>query len=172
MKPVLKIGHFPIIDHLILGITKRHDASYFTNFKLETVLFQNWEAMTQALMAKEIHGTFILFPLAIELFRQGANIKVVLLGQREGQVLVVSPKIKSLKELKNKAIFIPHKYSVHHILIHRILKDAGIDLETDVTFRTGFKHIREIPQNLKDGKVDAFVVAEPWGTIASIDKTL
>ncbi len=164
MKPTLTIGHFPIIDHLTLGVAKKHDGEYFKNFNLETKLFRNWQKLCQDITNGAVHGAFILFPLAMELFRAGVDIKIVLLGHREGQVLVVSNEIKSVRDLKGKTVFIPHRFSIHNILLHQILKRAGLNPLTDVIYKEGFDDVREITQNLITGKVQAFIAAEPFGT--------
>lgn len=166
MKLVFTIGYFPIIDHLILGVAEKKDGANFKNFNLKTQLFQNWDAMTNALLKKEIEGVFLLFPLAIELFRKGAGIKIVLLGHREGQVCVVRNEIKNITDLKGKTVLIPHKYSVHNFLMYRILKSAGLNPLKDVSYKIGFENIKDIPVKLAQNEVQAFVSAEPWGTVA------
>jgi NitT/TauT family transport system substrate-binding protein len=108
----------------------------------------------------------MLFPLAMELFRKGAPIKVVLLGQREGQILVVGNDIKKIFDLKGKTILTPHKFSVHTLLLHQILKNAGLDPSHDVHYELGFENVNDMPKLLKRGNIQAFVSAEPWGTIA------
>lgn len=70
MKPNITIGHFPIIDHLILGIAQKNDGGYFGHFNLRTKIFRNWAKMIDNLNSKKIDGAFLLFPLAIELFRK------------------------------------------------------------------------------------------------------
>ena len=116
MKPTFIIGHLPLIDHLILGVAKQHEGDYLKHLVLNTKLFRNWDTMADALSGKQIHGAFLLFPLGIEMFRKGMDIKIVLLGHREGQVCVVDNSIRDLKDLKGKKIFIPHRFSVHYIL--------------------------------------------------------
>lgn len=167
MKPKLTIGHFPIIDHLILGVARHHDGPYYKNLELATQEFSNWEKMSEALMSGVIQGTFMLAPLAMELFRKGARIKVVLLGQREGQVMIASPSITTPSDLKGKTVLVPETFSIHNILLHQVLRSAGLDPERDVAIQAGFQDVHQIPRLLHDGTVDAFVSAEPWGTLTT-----
>lgn len=166
MKTKLTIGHFPTVDHLILGVTQKNDARDFLHLSLKTKLFENWDAMAKALVSKRLDGEFILFPLAMELFRKGAPIKLVLLGQREGQVLVVQNDIKKISDLKGKTVLTPHKFSVHTLLLYQILKRAGLDPLCDVHRELGFKNVRDMPEMLARGSIQAFIAAEPWATIA------
>lgn len=165
MKPTLTIGHLPIIDHLILGVAEKNDGGYFKSFSLQRKLSYNWEPIVEDLANGRLDGAFILFPLALDLFRKGEKIKIALLGQREGQVLVVSNDVKSLKELEGKTMQVPNKYSVHNILQFKLLQQAGVDAAR-VNYRIGFDDVREFPELLQKGETQAFITAEPWGTVA------
>ena len=161
----LTVGHFPIVDHLILGVSRKHDDGFFQNFELKMVEYQRWKNMCDDLLAARLDGTFMLFPLAMDLYRNGAPIRIVLLGQREGQVIVLGNGVKNIADLKGKTVWLPSLYSVHNILLHQALKTAGL-ADSDVTRTIGSIDIHEIPQLLKEKKFDGFVSAEPWGTIA------
>jgi NitT/TauT family transport system substrate-binding protein len=166
MKPKLTIGHFPIIDHLVLGVAKANDGGHFANFELQTKNYVNWDVMAKDMMNKKLDGMFILSPFALDLFHKGAGAKIVLLGQREGQAIVASKNIRDIRGLRGKKVLVPHKFSVHNILFYKTLKHAGLDPARDVSYETGFKDVRDIPGMLEGGQVDAFVSAEPWNTIA------
>ena len=167
MKPKLTIGHFPIIDHLILGVAAHNDGGTFAHFNLKTELFRTWEKMASALKTKKIDGTFIIFPLAMELFREGVDLRAVLLGQREGQILILEKSIKSVKDLKGKTILVPHRYSVHNILVHQLLKREGLNPDTDVHFKTSFKDVGELGSAIRQGMAQAVCTTEPWGVISA-----
>lgn len=166
MKSRITIGHFPIIDHLILGVAAHNDGGSFTHFDLKTQLFYNWQKMADALKNDKIDGTFIIFPLAMELFREGVDIKLLLLGQREGAILMLKKDIKNIKDLKGKTILIPHKYSVHNILLHQLFKREGLDPDKDVFYKMNFEDVRELGTAIGEGKVQAVCTTEPWGVIA------
>lgn len=165
MKPSLTIGHFPIIDHLILGVAVHNDSSQYKHFTLRTKLFTDWPAISEALETGAIDGAFVLFPLAFELFRRGLKSHLVLLGHREGQILIAKKGITKVEELKGKTVFVPDKYSTHHILLCLALRQAGLTLD-DVKIQMGFSHPREMVSMLEEGKIDAFVSAEPMGSEA------
>lgn len=165
MKQKLSIGYIPTIDHLILGVAAHTD----TEHDLSPKLFTSWSDMTDTLMKGDIDGAFLLFPLGFELFRQDPSIRLILLGHREGQLLVAGNHIKTISDLKSKTVFVPDVYSTHHILLHKILKSAELSLE-DITLKTGFSHPKDMITMLQDGSIDAFVAAEPMGTYAEEEK--
>lgn len=166
MKPKIIIGHLPLLDHLILGVAKKNESAYLDSLDLQTQKFPNWQTITNAFIEKKIDGAFLFFPLALELFRNGEDIKIILLGHREGQVLVTRNEIQSVKDLQGKTIFIPHRYSTHHILLFEILKNEGIDITKDVQLQIGYEDVREVTELLAANKIQAFIIAEPLGTEA------
>ncbi len=73
-KPVLKIGHLRITDHLILGVTKtkiNKGVEIFRNSTIVTVPMTGWNRIGEALTAGEIDIAFMLAPYAMELFHSG-----------------------------------------------------------------------------------------------------
>ncbi len=166
MKQTITIGHFCVIDHLVLGVAAKNDESNLSKIELKTRMFYNWAKLVNSLESGEVDGAFLLFPLAMESFRKGVDIKLVLLGQREGQVLVMKKGLESISDLKGKTIFVPNEFSVHNILIRKILKKAGVDPNKDVTFKKSFDDIRELVTVIIEGKADAILTGEPWGTLA------
>lgn len=162
--PKLRVGYLPILDHLTLAVAQHQQNNQFENFSLELKEFLNWNDLSKALNNNQLDATFILAPLAIELFRQGLDIQIILLGHREGQVLVVTNEINSLADLKGKKIHLPHRFSTHHILLAKEFADNNINLSKDCKIIFGYKNIRLAGDDLSGAVTDAFMVAEPMGT--------
>ncbi len=161
MRNKITIGHLPILDHLILGIAKEKDT--FKHFSLDAELFSNWDDIANALTNKKIDGAFLLFPLALDVFRKTKDIQLVLLGHREGQVLAANKDIKGIRNLRGKKVFVPHIFSTHHILLHKLLQTEGLTTR-DVTLQVGNKNIKDIVGALAGNDIQAFIAAEPFGT--------
>jgi len=166
MKPQITIGHLPILDHLILGVAEQNDGAYLEHVELVAQLFPNWDSIATALAEKKIDGAFLFFPLTLDLFRNGADIKLILLGHREGQVLVARNDVNSVADLKGKTIFLPHRFSTHHILLFKALQNEGLDITKDVNLKIGYEHVQEVTELLARDEVQAFIIAEPFGTEA------
>ena len=163
----LTIGHFPIIDHLILGVAQYHDGAYFQHLELKTKEFSTWRTMSDELRAGTIDGTFIPGPLAMELIRNGFHGKIVLLGQREGQVFTVRNEITDVAMLKGKTVLIPDVFSTGHIFLDRILKSVGLDRAKDISIVSDYNPTTDITKIFHENKIQAFMSAEPRGTIVS-----
>ncbi|PWB49660.1 MAG: twin-arginine translocation pathway signal protein [Candidatus Methanoperedenaceae archaeon] len=166
-KPMLKIGYLPI-THSMLPVVA-HAQGKFSKVNVEMVKFSSWTELAEALKAGKIDGGgSILNTLAIKLAEQGVPLRSVLMAVRDGSVLVVKNDIKDVKELKNKTIAIPSKFSPHYILLQKYLEDNGLDVGNDV------KTIELAPPDmvsaLASGSIDGYIVAEPFGAKAEDSK--
>ena len=166
-KPVLKVGHLPITDHLTVIAQGREQ---FQSFELQLVKFSSWAELAEALKAGAIDGAYALTPISIGLRQKGVPLHAVLLGHRNGSVLTVrnSPDLASVADLKGRTIAIPNRLSTHNILLRKLLLQHRIDPEKDV------KLIELAPPEmvnaLSTGRIDAFIVAEPFGGQAELQK--
>ena len=164
-KPVLKIGHLPITHSTPLVMAHEKNSGEFDDFTLEVVKFSSWPELTEALFAGRIDGAVMLFELALAGRQRGIPIKAVALGHRDGNVMVTRPEIASVSDLAGKRVAIPSRFSVHHVLLHKALQDAGLSLE-DVEL------VEMAPPDmmaaLAGNEIAAYLVAEPFGAIAEV----
>jgi len=166
VRPTLRIGHIPITDHLILGISHERDSEGFKHCNLEPVKFKAWPQLAEGLKNGDLQGAFILAPLAVALALEGAPLKVTLLGHRDGSALIVKvgPEVNTVEDLKGKLMALPHKLSIHNILLHKVTTEAGLEYGRDV--RTTMMAPPKMPAALSAGEIDGYVVAEPFGAQA------
>ncbi|WP_371378985.1 ABC transporter substrate-binding protein [Sporomusa aerivorans] len=166
-KPTVKIGYLPITDHLTMIA---HGQTEFKQFTLEPVKFSGWPELAEALKGGAIQGAFALTPIGMSLKQKGVPVKAVFLGHRNGSVLTakVGPELNKVEDLRGKTIAIPSRFSTHNILIHKVLTDKGINPNNDVKLLD--MSPPEMVNALATGKVDAFIVAEPFGGQAEMQK--
>jgi NitT/TauT family transport system substrate-binding protein len=167
VKPSLKIGYLPITDHLTMIA---HSQVEFRGFVFEPVKFSNWAELSEALKAGAIQGAYALTPIGLSLKQKEVPIKTVFLGHRNGSVLTgkLSPEINSIADLKGKTIAIPSRFSTHNLLLQKSLLEYGIKPDADVKLLDMAPP--EMVNALATGKVDAFIVAEPFGGQAELQK--
>lgn len=171
-KTTFKIGHLKITDHLILGITKHKldkGEEVFNHCALETVPKTGWNEIDEALCNGSLDGAFILAPMAIDLFKSGQKIKLVLFGHKNGSCFVSSKaaKIKNIQDFKGKTVIIPYQLSVHHMLLHKTLSEAGLTpgFGKDVLLEVlAPSQIPEAMQYDDTGEIGGFIVAEPFAS--------
>ncbi|MDM8522323.1 ABC transporter substrate-binding protein [Desulfococcaceae bacterium HSG8] len=160
-KTTLKIGYLPILDHLALMVSHVRENDSLREISVEPMRFKSWRAAVNALKSGVIDGAFLLSNLAMDQFAKGVDIRSVLVAHRNGSGITVkkdSP-INSPADLKGKNIGIPAKISTHTALLDKYLRQGGLSL-TDVNTR-GIAPPNMIPA-LKENRIDAFIVAEPF----------
>jgi NitT/TauT family transport system substrate-binding protein len=161
----IRLGHLPITDHLTIIAAAR---AHFEKLTLEPVKFASWPELAEALKAGSLEAAFALTPISLTLRQKGVPIKIVLLGHRNGSVLLAANDIAKVSDLRGKTVAIPSRFSTHNILLRRLLAREGMDADRDVT-------LVELPppemvQALARGGISAFIVAEPFGAQAELRK--
>ncbi len=159
--PNFKIGYIPIVDHLILGVAKKREGDDLKSFNLDPIRFPDMGTVAEGIRSGDLDGGFLLAPLAFQAKLKGAKIKILALGHRNGSAFVVrvKPGIDSVKDLRDKTIAIPHRFSTHNMLLHMFTSKEGLIPNRD------FKVIElgptEMPSALAGGVIDGYIVAEP-----------
>ena len=175
-KPNIKIGHLKITDHLILGVTDlklKKGKETFNHCTMSTVLKNGWNEVADGLAGKTLDGAFILAPTAMDLFKSGVGLKLLLFTHKAGSVLVKSKaaKIEKIEDFAGKVVLIPYQLSVHNMLFHKVLAEKGLKPGTsnmpgiDVTLEVvAPSMMAEAIQYDEEGEIAGFIVAEPIGS--------
>jgi len=180
-KPVLRIGHLRITDHLILGITDlkvQKGKETFDHCHLEPVVKTGWMEVADGLADGSLDGAFVLAPTAMDLVYSGVELKLILFGHRAGSILVKSNRagINGVEDYEGKFVLIPYQLSVHNMLFHQLLAKKG--LTPGKSGQQGVNVFLEemapgmMPDVLRedeDGEIAGFMVAEPIGSQAVND---
>ncbi|SDT96308.1 ABC transporter substrate-binding protein [Desulfobacula phenolica] len=175
-KPEIKIGYLKITDHLILGVTDlklKKGMEKFEHCTLKPVLKNGWNEVADALSVKSLDGAFLLAPTAMDMFKSGVDLKLLLFAHKSGSVLVKSKNayIETIEDFAGKIVLIPYQLSVHNMLFHRLLSEKG--LKPGRSTEKGIDVILEVvapfqmPEAIEldeEGEIGGFIVAEPFGS--------
>lgn len=175
-KPALKIGYLKITDHLILGVTDlklKKGMETFEHCTLEPVVKNGWNEVADALAVKGLDGALILAPTAMDLYKSGTDVKLLLFAHKSGSILVKSKKanIETIEDFAGKTVLIPYQLSVHNMLFHKLLSEKG--LKPGRSNEKGIDVILEVvapfqmPEAIEydeEGEIGGFIVAEPIGS--------
>jgi NitT/TauT family transport system substrate-binding protein len=103
----------------------------------------------------------MLAPLAMAMREQGAPVKIVYLGHRDGTAMMVhkDSRIYTLKDLQGKRIAVPNRYSNQYLIIFKGLREAGLTLK-DVNIVE--MPPPDMPAALYSKAVDAITSGEPF----------
>lgn len=159
----LKIGYLPITDHMLIIAAERES---FKTVAIEPVKFSSWPEIAEALKAGAIDGGFLLTPIGLTLRGNGAPVQVVMLGHRNGSVITVKQDagIDRIEDLKGRSIAVPSPFSTHNILLRKVLTEHQMDPTRDL--RIVDMAPPEMVNALATGRIDGFIVAEPFGAQA------
>ncbi len=177
-KPVIKIGHIKITDHLILGVTKdkvdkgEQSLQYCS---LETVPKMGWNEISDSLSDGSIDGAFVLAPTAMDIFKAGIGIKLILFTHKNGSILIKNKaaNIQKIEDFKGKVVLIPYQLSIHNMLFHKLLSEKG--LRPGTSNEAGVEVLLEVmapammPEAVQydeEGEIAGYIVAEPIGSQA------
>ena len=176
--PCIRIGHLKIVDHLILGISNlclKRDEINTSAINLEAPIMTSWSQLTDSLVSKELDGAFMPAPLAMDLFAQGLDIKILMFAHRSGSLIVKNnvENMKTIADFKGKTILVPSELSIQTMLLHRLLSSAGLSFENhenknaDVMYEVVAPFIMaEMLACDQEMDIAGFSVAEPFASIA------
>ena len=170
-KPVVKVGHLYITDHLVLGVTQdklKSGKETFQNLDLELKAYRGWNPLQDDLRSGALDAACILAPIAMEQFYAGVKIKLILQTHKSGSVIIKNKRanINTITDFKGKSVLIPHYLSVHHLLFDKLLRESGLEIGVgkDINFDVvAPSDIPEIMEWDEKGSVGGFIVAEPFG---------
>lgn len=161
--PTLKVGYLPITHSLAVVVADHLNAGKYKNLKVEPVKFSSWPELLDAYNSGQAQAVSELLVLALAGAEKGIPKTVAALSHRHGDILTVAKEINSVKDLQGKRVAIPHRMSVHNILLAQALKKAGLTLN-DVEWIE--MPPPDMPAALARGDIKGFIVAEPFGTKA------
>ncbi len=162
------VGFLPVTCHLTCPVTNWVTEHSDAGTVFEAQKFMDFPSMKEALIARKIDATFMITPLAMKLVSDGQPVKIVYLGHRDGSAIMVpvdSP-IKDFAGLKGKIVAIPSRFSNQNILMHRMMKQFGMQ-EGDITLKE--LPPPEHPSALAAKAIDAFIIGEPHAARAEMD---
>jgi ABC-type nitrate/sulfonate/bicarbonate transport system substrate-binding protein len=176
--PKLSVAHIQITDHIVMGVLAgliRRGRITPESFQLSLSRQPGWNELRTALSEGAVDAACVLAPIAMELFRSGVPIRLVLLTHKGGSIFVrnrlAGDGRPSKEYYRGKTFFIPHEFSIHHMLAHRYFTEMGLkvgdagDPEIDV----GLEVVSPIrmPGYLEaNPDASGYMVAEPLGTKA------
>jgi len=158
---VVRMGYMPVLANLaspLLDAASRLSGE--TRF--EAVKFSSFAEMGQALRSGHIDAAFMIAPLAIVLHQQGADIKIVYIGNRHESTLVVRSDIqaKDFGDLAGRTLAVPLRYSGHNLCARQLQERYGA---AGARVRIIEMNPPDMPSALAMGSLDAYFVGEPFG---------
>ena len=168
VRNTMSVGFLPVTCHLTCPVTAWVTEHSDKGTVFEAQKFTDFPSMKEALLARKIDATFMNAPLAMKLVIDGAPVKIVYLGHRDGTAVVVRADgpIQKFEDLAGKTVLIPGRFSNQNIFLHRMMKEKGMPFDSMT--------IKEVPPpehptTLAAGNCDAYIIGEPHAAKAEME---
>ena len=93
----IKIAYLPI-THSLAVLAEADELQEEDGIKIELIKYGSWPELLDALNSGKVDGASVLIELAMKSKQEGVGMKAVALGHKDGNVLIVSNKIKDVSE--------------------------------------------------------------------------
>jgi NitT/TauT family transport system substrate-binding protein len=154
------MGYMPVIANLACPLLD-YATKEGNGIRFEALKFSSFAEMGEAVRNGHIQAAFIIAPLSIVLKQQGAEVRVVYIGNRHESTLVIRKnlKAKDFGDLAGKKIAVPIRYSGHNLAIRRLAEQFQI---RGAQLNIVEMNPPDMPSALATGSLDAYFVGEPF----------
>jgi NitT/TauT family transport system substrate-binding protein len=172
----VKIGYLPITDAAPLLVAHGRKLFEAQGLKAEAPrLFRSWAQLVEAFVAGQVNVVHLLSPATLWV-RYGAKFpaKVVAWNHVNGSALTVQNDIDHVSDLGGKTVAIPFWYSIHNILLQKLLaanKLAVVTRARGEAVKPNEVNLvvlspSEMVSALAAKSIAGFIVAEPFNAAA------
>ncbi len=175
----VKIGYLPITD--ATAVLTAHARKLFEAEGLKTEpprLFRSWAQIVEAFVGGQVNVIHLLSPSTLWV-RYGTRFpaKVTAWNHVNGSALTVAPHINTVADLGGSTFAVPFWYSIHNILLQRLLRDAGLTAVTrarDARLNANEVNLVVLPpaemvSALAAKSISGFIVADPFNAAAELN---
>lgn len=175
----VRIGYLPITDATPLLVA--HGKGFFEaeGLKVEKpVLFRGWSQIVEAFLAGQVNVVHLLSPMTVWA-RYGSKTpaKVVAWNHTSGSGLTVANDINSVAELGGKTVAIPFWYSIHNVVLQKLLRENGLKVVKRPDGEIAPDEVNlvimappDMVPALAAGQIAGYIVAEPFNAAAEINQ--
>jgi NitT/TauT family transport system substrate-binding protein len=159
-RPVVRMGYMPVITNLACPLLD-YASRTGTGVRFEALKFSSFAEMGEALRNAQIQAAFIIAPLSIVLHQQGADVRIVYIGNRHESTLVVRKdlNVTSFRDLAGKTLAVPMRYSRHNLCARQLVEKNGM---SGSDLRIVEMNPPDMASALATGGLDAYFVGEPF----------
>jgi len=174
----VRLGYLPITDATPLLVADQLKLFEEQGLRTEKPrMFRSWAQLVEAFVAGQVNVIHLLTPATLWV-RYGARFpaKIVAWNHMGGSALTVGNNINNVGDLAGKTVAIPFWYSIHNILLQKILVESGLkaislrpgQVQADDEVNLVVQPPAEMVSALAGGSIAGFIVAEPFNATAEL----
>ena len=175
---VVRIGYLPITDATALLVA--HAKGFFEAEGLQSekpTLMRSWSSLVEGFASHKFNLVHLLKPIPVWMrYNNNIPVKILAWAHTNGSGLVVGKKtgITEFDGLGRTRIAVPYWYSMHNIVLQYGLREVGLTPiianrkpgPTEVALQ--ILPPPEMPAALAAGKIDGYIVAEPFNALGEL----
>lgn len=173
----LRVGYLPITDAAPLLVA--HAAGLYEPAAVSStkpVLFRSWSSLAEAFVTRKVDVVHLLMPMAVALrYAMKSPVQVLGWNHTNGSALTVAPDIVDLEQLAGAQVAIPAWWSIHNIILQRMLRTHGLRPVIRTGASRGDKTVELVVMSpsdmvpaLANGSIAGYVVADPFNAMAQV----
>ncbi len=176
----MRIGYLPITDATPLLVA--HRLGFFSEQGVSVekpVMVRSWEILIESFLAGKFNLTHMLFPIPVWLrYKQKIPVKVLAWNHINGSAVTVRGEdgISGFKDLGGRQMAVPSWYSMHNLILQMGIRAYGLTpVIQPQSARLAPDRVNlfilpppEMPTALLSGKIDGYIVADPFNALAEI----
>ena len=157
---LIRMGYMPVITNMAAPLLD-YASKDGSGVRFEALKFSSFAEMGESLRNGHIQAGFIIAPLSIVLHQQGANVKIIYIGNRHESTLVYRKDldVKTFADLAGKSIAVPMRYSGHNIATRQLAEKFGL---TGAQLNIVEMNPPDMASALATGALDSYFVGEPF----------
>lgn len=175
---VVRVGYLPITDATALLVA--HYGGFFADEGLESekpVLVRSWSTLVESFAARKFNLVHLLKPIPVWMrYNNNFPVKILAWAHTNGSGLVVGKRnnAQNFTELGGSRIAVPYWYSMHNIVLQYALRQVGLtpvitaDAPSANEVALQILPPPEMPAALAAGKIDGYIVAEPFNALGEL----
>ena len=172
----VKIGYLPITDATPLLVAHGKGLFEAEGLRVEQpVRFRGWSQIVEAFLAGQVNVVHLLSPITVwARYNSQTPAKVVAWNHTSGSGLTVADDIDSVADLGGKVVAIPYWYSIHNVVLQKLLRDSGLSVAaagaTPAANEVGLVLMApaDMVPALAAGQIAGYIVAEPFNAAAEV----
>jgi NitT/TauT family transport system substrate-binding protein len=176
--PPVRIGYLPITDATPLLVAHARRLFEAEGLRVEAPrLFRSWAQVVEAFVGGQVNVIHLLSPAALWV-RYGTRFpaKITAWNHVNGSALTVAPSVNRIEDLGGQVVAVPFWYSIHNVLLQRLLRDAGLEpVIRPRDAKPGPREVNlvvlppaEMVSALAARSIAGFVVADPFNAAAEL----
>ncbi|MCK9508706.1 MAG: ABC transporter substrate-binding protein [Pigmentiphaga sp.] len=172
----VRIGYLPITDATTLLVAHQRKLYEAEGLRTEQPrLFRSWAQLVEAFIAGQVNVIHMLSPATLWM-RYGTKFptKVVAWNHMSGSALTVLTDINSVTDLGGKVVAIPFWYSIHNIVLQRLLRENQLEVVSrprSTALKSNEVNLIVLPpaemvSALANKSIAGYIVADPFNAAA------